>query len=242
MQQEAAGQSVLETVAARLHRAPGKAAAGCVPPLQPATIAAQPAIACQQMADPAPLTEVSPPGGEGPWSYQWQRRTTTTPWVAIDNAINVFYDPPPADYHEVFFRRMDLNVCGVVYSNEVAIPLTEPAPLVITAPIKGPPAGSSGEEVVFEVPPVPGALQYEWTASAGTITGGQGTPRLTLKLPATDRETALQLTVAAVSTCSPGPAAVVGVVCRPVAARPAPRKGYGKRLPVAPYRAVARTR
>lgn len=90
------------------------------PLLQPGSVAADQTI-CYNSA-PAKFTEVSAPsGGDGTYSYRWQRSSDNVTFTDISGATSSTYTSGSLTATTYFRRRVTDGVCGYVYSNVITI-------------------------------------------------------------------------------------------------------------------------
>ena len=72
--------------------------------------------------DPDPFTDdVSPSGGNGAWSYQWEKKVGAGAWNPIAGATGLTYDVPAGITQTTQYRRLASNACGSAYSNEITV-------------------------------------------------------------------------------------------------------------------------
>jgi hypothetical protein len=73
-------------------------------------------------ATPNPITNLTyPTGGLNDWEYKWEKSTTGTGnWIEINGETSEFISPS-AMTSTLFFRRVEINDCGTVYSNIIQI-------------------------------------------------------------------------------------------------------------------------
>ncbi len=69
---------------------------------------------------PNQLSGDSPTGGSDNYSFQWQKSTDNATWTDISGATYQFYTPS-ALTQTTYFRRRDIDDCGIDYSNVVTI-------------------------------------------------------------------------------------------------------------------------
>ena len=71
---------------------------------------------------PLPLNQIaSPSGGNGPYTYQWQRSSDGQVWSDLPNANSAGYQPA-ALMEDMWFRRFVTDAgCGSVATNSVFI-------------------------------------------------------------------------------------------------------------------------
>ncbi len=71
---------------------------------------------------PAPFTNVlSPSGGTGAWTYQWQYRLGPGPWTNIVGANAITYAVTDPLTVTTFYRRLSTNTCGSIESNIITV-------------------------------------------------------------------------------------------------------------------------
>ncbi len=72
--------------------------------------------------DPAGFSDVvSPAGGNGAWTYQWEEKIGAGSWTAIAGATGLTYDVPAGITQTTQYRRQASNACGSAYSNELTV-------------------------------------------------------------------------------------------------------------------------
>jgi len=86
--------------------------------------------------DPARIDNIiSPSGGSGNWSYQWQSRPLSGSFADIPGANSLFYDPPSGMMETTEFIRVSAVECGSVASNTVTIDTEDiEPPLFVSCP------------------------------------------------------------------------------------------------------------
>ncbi|MDR1054672.1 MAG: hypothetical protein LBL90_02345 [Prevotellaceae bacterium] len=74
---------------------------------------------------PGTLTSISlPTGGDGAYSYQWQRSADGITWLNIGEATGTTYTVPVLT-ETAYFRRQEISSCGTVTSNVIKIDIQE---------------------------------------------------------------------------------------------------------------------
>jgi hypothetical protein len=117
--------------------------------------------------------------------FQWQVSSDNSVFTNISGATSEDYTPPAittTTNNVRYYRRVlkssasNANACEFV-SNTITINTSPSGPLTISGPISGLAAQcASSTNQVYNVNPVPNALNYNWTVPTGwTITAGQGT-------------------------------------------------------------------
>ncbi|MFA9391536.1 MAG: hypothetical protein ACERKD_17130 [Prolixibacteraceae bacterium] len=112
---------------------------------------------------------VSPSGGTGTYTYQWQQSTDNTNWSYISGANYIFYAPPYL-YTSTYFRR-EVTSGTVAYSNTLLIIVTPTPPIIVGSITIGTTSvspGSSPGTITTSVFPTggTGAYAYHWQESA----------------------------------------------------------------------------
>jgi len=103
---------------------------------------------------------VSPSGGSGSYTYQWQIQPLCSGgWNNIIGANSNIYTHPSALTQTTCFRREVTDICGVVYSNTITI-IVNPLPIVSFS-------GLAGPYCISQVTPVP----LTGSPAGGTFSG-----------------------------------------------------------------------
>jgi gliding motility-associated-like protein len=72
--------------------------------------------------DPDPFTDdVSPSGGNGAWTYQWEEKVGSGAWNVIAGANSPTYNVPAGITQTTQYRRQATNACGSAYSNVITV-------------------------------------------------------------------------------------------------------------------------
>jgi hypothetical protein len=96
----------------------------------PGTITADQTI-CYNTTPVQVTVGVSPTGGNGVYSYQWESSSNGTIWSTIPGATGGGYQPGNLT-STIYYRRLVVNICGSNYSNAVLITVM---PLIIPGSI-----------------------------------------------------------------------------------------------------------
>lgn len=71
--------------------------------------------------DPGMFTGVAATGGDPTTTYQWQTSANGTTWTNITGETGLDYDLPVMTAPTTYFRRMEINGCGTLYTNNIMI-------------------------------------------------------------------------------------------------------------------------
>jgi gliding motility-associated-like protein len=142
---------------------------------------------CVSDANPSNISGSSPSGGQGTYSYQWQRSTDNATFTDIANATNPDYDPLAITV-TTYYRRGVISgnaSCAVsVYSNVITVNVATSIPIANNVIAQGVANGifcNAGEDpAIIEggVLPGSGPYSYQWQMSTdgsffyNVITGG----------------------------------------------------------------------
>lgn len=118
--------------------------------------------------DPGMFTGVAAAGGDPTTTYQWQTSTNGTTWTDIAGETGLNYDLPVMISPINYFRRMDTNGCGVLYTNNIQItiyPEFDPGLAGVAQSIC---SGTAPAQLTFLIPPSggDGTYTYQWQQSA----------------------------------------------------------------------------
>lgn len=124
-------------------------------------------------ADPAAFTDdVSPSGGNPPWSYSWESKVGAGAWTPIAGANAITYDVPGGITQTTSYQRVATNSCGTVYSNTVTITIT---PALLNNTIAAAQIICSGSTPALLTGSLPtggsGAYTYQWQSSTAGVGG-----------------------------------------------------------------------
>ncbi|MEP1085805.1 MAG: glycine-rich domain-containing protein [Algoriphagus sp.] len=150
--------------------------------------------------DPALLVGTAATGGSNNYTYQWQRRASSTGWTTADNiagATGITYQPPTtnpfnANGNNWYYRLVATDQCGVVVSNIIFVEvindlngLSFPAQVdnstIPSSPIC--PGTSFAPEVETPGHFSSSAVRYSWTADPNFISPSTGGPIGTTSAP-----------------------------------------------------------
>ena len=91
-------------------------------PLQsPAVASSSTTPVCVGTAPDSLYVTTQPIGGDGNFSFQWQKMDTNA-WIDIPGATSLVYTPDPIS-DTTFFRLKISNTCGIMYSSPVIVPV-----------------------------------------------------------------------------------------------------------------------
>ncbi len=91
-------------------------------PLQsPAIASSSTTPVCVGTAPDSLYVTTQPIGGDGNFSFQWQKMDTNA-WIDIPGATSLVYTPDPIS-DTTFFRLKTSNTCGIMYSSPVIVPV-----------------------------------------------------------------------------------------------------------------------
>lgn len=162
-------------------------------------------------------------------AYYWETSAGnfTTPVNGTSVSLNF-----PATYSSLIIKVQSINACGVrsAFRSLIVKPPVLTVPGLISGPVEAVCGGSTG--VQYAVSPVAGAVGYNWVASAGVITSGQGTNTISLNVPAT--YTSLTLKVQSVNVCGVSSILNRGITIKSVPLRPLAMTGPSESCPGAP--------
>ncbi|WP_242922384.1 gliding motility-associated C-terminal domain-containing protein [Pontibacter liquoris] len=119
-------------------------------------------------AVPAPLTGSTPAGGNGTYTYQWERSTDGMNFSAISGATSQHFTPTSTFTADVWYRRKVTAIgspCAEQTSNTIHVTVT---PLPAT-PVANGATSCAGSSVTLQVSNPDNAFTYHWYATA---TGG----------------------------------------------------------------------
>ena len=72
--------------------------------------------------DPVIFTDdESPSGGNGAWTYSWESKSGSDPWITIGGAAALDYNAPSGLTQTTLYRRLATNSCGSDYSDTVTV-------------------------------------------------------------------------------------------------------------------------
>jgi hypothetical protein len=137
---------------------------------------------------PSGLTNLTlPSGGQGnSFTYQWQQSVNGTGgWSNITNANGEFFNPP-ALTSSLYYRRQEINSCGIVYSNSVFIEVAQSLNAGVISGTQSICYGNVPEPILSSSAASGGFGEYfyQWEASSNGVSGwlnllGQTGPSLT---------------------------------------------------------------
>jgi len=74
------------------------------------------------MGTPSLITNVTPPsGGEGPYTYIWEKSINNTDWSIVSGATGISYQPGELSVTTYYKRKVTDTSCGSGYNNTVTI-------------------------------------------------------------------------------------------------------------------------
>ena len=167
---------------------------------------------------------IAPVAGASGYYWETSAGNFSTPVNGTSVSLNF-----PVTYTSLIVKVQSINVCGqssAFRSLTVKPPVATP-PGLISGPLEAVCGGRTG--VVYSVSPVSGATAYNWVASAGVITSGQGTNTISLNVPAT--YTSMTLKVQSVNVCGVPSVLNKGITIRSAPLRPAAMSGPSETCP-----------
>lgn len=171
----------------------------CNPTITGGNIAHNQPYGCSGYNPGAFISDPADPGIGGTPLYTWQQSTDggTTWTTAVGTSNGQNYDPPALTV-ATRYRRAAVNVCGSIYSNEVAIAIDGVTSGITVSPC----AATAGNNISLSIGLDTGTTVVSWTASDPLLTFTSTTTADTsLIIPAGMAEGTYTVTVTVSSSC-----------------------------------------
>ncbi|MCL8008871.1 hypothetical protein M8845_15680, partial [Gelidibacter japonicus] len=137
------------------------------------------------LSTPAQLSMITPPnGGNGIYTYQWQRSLDDTNWTDITDATGTTYTPPFVDLStdNTFYRLVVTDSCDQVFSDSIYVEVVSNVGFTfdvndgISDPGNIVCAGRSFTPDISAIHFPTSRVRYEWSADPNFITPSTGGP------------------------------------------------------------------
>lgn len=131
--------------------------------------------------------DAAPSGGDGVFTYIWQSKVGAGSWTDITGATAITYDVPAGLTQTTMYRRVAMNTCGIVYSNELTITVYDAIDGGVIADNQFVCYGGDPDAFTDVTSPSGGngAWSYAWQSKVGAgLWGDIGVTTLTYDIPA----------------------------------------------------------